>query len=559
MSIGKNGIFEIAGNPFTGRITWSETYDIDRNVSILSIDNVEVKSSSWYGFGYYPSGTVSVDGVTVATLSSGSGTHYVELPNKNTYYAIKPTGNDGKFPWLSNEITHNTDGKKSVVISVSIGLYTTNGGGGSGNKFTGSVTIDLTDIPRASAITSVDAVTLGNACNVLWTPLSASFGYRLGFYLGDWSYETDMIHPNTTAPYTYTGYVIPLEVANQITDSPNGTMTVTLYTYSNEAQIGEASTTTITATVPDNEETKPAISMELSLVTDLAYPFSDLYIQNLTKVAADISAEGQYGASIEAYQMVIGGGVYGDPYVSGYLTRTGEVTVTGKATDSRGNVGSVDKSIYVIPYSKPALVPADGETNIVCARCDAIGILTDSGTYLKVKAKRNYSPVLFNGTQMNFCQIRYRCDGGSWNTILHDNATSDEIDIVISNAVPSTTKAYTIEIGVVDSLGYESSAVIIVPSDQVDFHMRDGGDGAAFGEYSQDAKVLAVAKSWELRVKGKATVGGSPVVTMATVVDILMPPGCEYRTTSDVDPATIIGGTWELKESGAVRVWTRTT
>ena len=551
MFIGKSGSFEITGNPFSGRITWFETYDIDRNVSIISIDSIEAKSSSWYGYGYYPGGTVSIDGVTVGTLSSGSGTHYVELSSKNTYYAIRATGDAGKFPWVSNEIVHNTDGTKSVVISVSIGLYN-NSGGGSGNKFTGSVTIDLTDIPRASAITSAEAVTLGNACNVLWTPLSTSFGYKLRFSLGDWSHETDIIRPNTTAPYSYTGFVIPMEVANQITNSPNGTMAVTLYTYSgDEVQIGEASTTTFTVTVPDNEETKPAVSMELSLVNELAYPFNDLYIQNLTKVSANISAEGKYGAGIEAYQMVIGGGVYGDPYVSGYLTRTGEVTVTGQATDSRGYVGKVDKTISVIPYAKPAIVPADGETDIVCARCDENGILTDSGTYLKIKAKRSYSKVISDGDQRNFCAFRYRCNGGDWVPIPADG---DEIDTNLSGVVTSTTIAYTIEVGVIDDLGYEASVLIIVPSDQVEFHLREGGDGAAFGEYAEDAKVLAVAESWELRVKGKLTIGG------LTLLDMFYPVGSIYMSVNDASPATFLGGTWERMSSAdfAEYIWKRT-
>jgi hypothetical protein len=541
---GKSGSFEITGNPFSGRITWRETYDIDKNVSIISIDSIEAKSSSWYGYSYYPSGTVSIDGVTVGTMSSGSGTHRVSLGAINTYYLIKPTGNSGAFPWVSSEIPHNADGTKNVSISVSIGLYRASGDAGSGNKFTGSATIELTTIPRASAITSAEAVTLGNPCNVLWTPLSTSFSYKLGFSLGDWSYETDMIRPNTTAPYSYTGLVIPMEVANQITNSPNGAMTVTLYTYSNEAQIGEASTTTFTVTVPDNEDTKPAVSMDLSLVTNLAYPFDDLYIQNLTKVAADISAEGKYGAGINAYQMVIGGGVYGDPYVSGYLTRTGEVTVTVQATDSRGYVGKVDKTISVIPYAKPAIVPADGETGIVCARCDANGTLTDSGTYLKVKANRSYSKVISNGEQRNFCAFRYRCNGGGWVPI---PSYGDVLDTILSEVVTSTTTSYTIEVGVIDDLGYEATELIIVPSDQVEFHLREGGDGAAFGEYAEDSKVLSVAESWELKVKGRLTVKGKDVggVDKDALLEMIYPVGSIYMSVNEVSPATFLGGTWE--------------
>jgi hypothetical protein len=293
--------------------------------------------------------------------------------------------------------------------------------------------------------------------------------------------------------------------------------------------------------------------MVLSIVSDLASPFNEMYIQNLTKVDADIFAYGQYGATIKSQQLALGGAVYGDPFVTDILTTTGETIVTAKATDSRGYVGKMEQGIYVIPYGKPALVPAEGETNIVCCRCDALGNITDSGTYLKIKAKRSYSPVMSNGKQYNFCTIRYRCDGGAWHTILAGNASGDEVDVVIPNVVTSTTSAYTIEVGVIDDIGKEASAIIIVPSDSVEFHLREGGNGAAFGEYAEDANVLAVAENWELRVKGSMTIGGK------TLLDMFYPVGSIYLSANSTNPATFLGGNWERISSTAFAdyIWKR--
>ena len=236
---------------------------------------------------------------------------------------------------------------------------------------------------------------------------------------------------------------------------------------------------TLPVIIPE-AEAKPVVSMTLKPVSSLAAPFNSLYIQNLTKVDAELSAEGKYGATITSLQMVIGNAVYGDPYISGYLTQTGNVAVTGKATDSRGLVGTAEQIINVIPYSKPAIVPAEGQTDIVCARCDADGNFTDSGTYLRIIARRDYKPV----DGKNFCTIRYRVIGGSWATILEGSASGDEVDKVISGVVTSTTASYSIEIGVVDTLGNTSSVTKIVPTDKVDVHLRDGGGGVAFGTYS---------------------------------------------------------------------------
>lgn len=374
------------------------------------------------------------------------------------------------------------------------------------------------------SITSASDVVLGNACSVNWTPVTDNFYYKLEFSMGGWRDTTEVIHPGVTTSYSYTGYVIPMEAAYQIPSDAEGTMAVALYTYSDSGctEFVSEDTKTFSVTVPDNEDTKPSVDMEVSLVSDLPSNFDGLFIQNLTKVGADISANGQYGASIEGLQMVMGGDAYGDPFVSGLITQTGNVTVTAKATDSRGFIGKAERTIYVIPYAKPALIPADGETDIVCVRCDENGNITDSGTYLKIKAKRSYSPVESNGVQHNFCRIQYRCNGGNWYTILDENASTDELDIIISGVVISTTSAYTIEVCVVDDIGNEATALIIVPSDNVEFHLREGGDGAAFGEYAQEAKVLSVAESWELKVKGKATIGGSLKLESNMASDIPM-------------------------------------
>ena len=528
------------------KVNWKETYDIELNRSTVSIVSIEVKSSWYYEVVYYLAGNISVDGTAAITMNSNQGTHSVNWSALNKYATVR--GDMGAV-----DITHEDDGTKSVVISVSVSGHTTSGNYGSGWKVNGTQTVELTDIPRAATIRSAGDVTLGNACSVSWTPAATSFRYQLEFRLGGWSYTTELLHPNTVSNYTYTGYEIPLEVANHITDSPTGTMTATLRTYSDSdgaVLVGE-DTEEFTVTVPDNEDTKPVVGMELSLVSDLPHPFDTLYIQNLTKVAASLSAEGQYGAGIDLLQMVIGGTAYGDPYVSGYLTQTGDVAVTGKATDSRGHVGKAEHTIHVIPYAKPAIVPAEGESDIVCVRCDVSGNITDSGTYLKIKAKRSYSKVISEGVQHNTCQFQYRVNGGSWVPI---PASSDELDTKLSGVVTSTTMAYSIDIGVVDDLGYEAFASFIVPSDQVEFHLREGGDGAAFGEYAEDAKVLAVAASWELRIKGKLTVGG------LSLLDMFYPVGSIYMSVNDTNPATFMGGIWERLSSAdfAEYIWKRT-
>lgn len=371
---------------------------------------------------------------------------------------------------------------------------------------------------------------------------SSSFTHKLTYSFGG---ATGTIAEGVGDSYVWTP---SLELARNIPNAPSGVCTISCTTYNGGTLIGTAQAVTCTLVVPDNEDTKPVVGMSLSFVCD--HPFDGVCVQNLTKVSAEMVVNGKYGASIKSQQMVVGNSVYDAPFLSGYLTQTGETAVTGKATDSRGYVGKTEQTITVIPYAKPMLIPADGETDIVCCRCDGAGNITDSGTWLKIKAKRHYSPVVSDGVQHNFCSIRYRINGSGWNTILYGNEAEDEVDVEIPNGVADTTKAYTIEVGVVDDMGYEASVTIIVPSDQVEFHLRQGGEGAAFGEYAQEAKVLSVAESWELKVKGRLTVGGMELVELFKEINLELnyPIGKLYISEDDADPGTFLGGTWERVE-----------
>ena len=305
-------------------------------------------------------------------------------------------------------IEHDADGQKDFFVYAEVGIYDWDA-----NR-SGSQTFTLPPLARASGITSVDDVTLGNKCSVTWTPESASLTYTVEFWLGDypgyWYYETPVIRPNKTDPYTYTGYTIPLEVAQYITDGTTATMSVCLNTYSDRyaENVVDWDETEITVTVPDNKYTQPNVSMTLEPESNLASTFDGLYIQGRTKVKATISGSGKYGAIINSYSIESDGKRYyaEDGFTTDYLANAGDVTIYGYAEDSRGITGSTSQVLSVIPYSNPKIVAVNGEAEVVAARCDENGILSDKGTCLKIKAKRSYSPVKVDGEQKNYCQIR---------------------------------------------------------------------------------------------------------------------------------------------------------
>ena len=399
-------------------------------------------------------------------------------------------------------VSHNSDGTKSISISAE-GYV----GGTSLKSTTCSGTAKLDSIARASTITSAGDVILGDLCGVKWTPMAKSFRYKLKFSLGSWSHTTGAIHPNTTSAYMYSGYTIPLDVANQVTSATSGTMTATLYTYSDSGatkQVGSASSKTFTIKIPGNEDTWPTVTMSLSPVSSLPSAFAGLYIQGKTKVKATLSATGKYGADIKSYSMKVEGTSY-PGLTSGYLPNYGSIKVYGDALDTRAFIGITSEDITVLAYSKPKI------TVNACGRCDENGNLSDSGTYLKIKATRSYSAVTSDGSQKNFCQIRYRYKETSassysaWTTILaKDSISGNTVETgALLGGVLAVDKTYQVQVQAIDDIGDYADTTIEVPTEMVHTHKAKNGIG--FGKYCEGEKLMDVA--WDAHFHGDVLIG----------------------------------------------------
>lgn len=408
-------------------------------------------------------------------------------------------------------INHGSDGTKKITVSVEAAIYY------HAVNCSGSDTFTLTQIPRASEITTAGAVTLGNACNVKWTPKASSFYYKLVFKLGNLTETKTGIAPKKTSAYTYSGFTIPLSWASEVTTSNTGEATVTLTTHTASSctssnQVGAADSETFTVTVPENTSTQPTLSVTLEPVSALSSAFAGLYIQGKCKVKGTIAASGKYGATIKSTTMSVEGKSYdsGDNYTSDYLSQYGEITVTTVTKDSRGFSTTVTSKIPVIAYSKPQIIAASGESDVVAARCDNGGSLSDSGTYLKIKAKRSYSQVNSGGAQRNFCQIRYRyklesaTDYSSWTTILASNSldSNEIITGALLGGVLALDRSYLVQVGVVDDIGGSSSTTVTVPTDKVYMHRDKNKRALAFGKYIEDANCIDIAEDITLRVRG---------------------------------------------------------
>lgn len=441
--------------------------------------------------------------------------------SRGSYVGTTSDTFDGSIPkfagtrWLvenkSFTVTHDAEGKATATIYWKWGV---NSPWGQTEHPSGSFTITLPTIARASTITSVADANIGSTTKVVWTPRSKSFYYKLKLSIGDWKYTTPAIFPQKTTAYTYTTETIPYSVGSCLaSDSKKGTMTATLYTYSDSActkQVGSATSKTFTVTLPENSRTQPTVFMDISPVNTAGKAWESVYVQGISKVKATFSGDGIYGATISQYKMKVGGMIYStSPYTSGVLANDKTMTVTGYAIDSRGFTGTTTQDITVLPYGKPKIAACTDEKEVICARCKSDGTLDDSGTYLRIKAMRSFSKLVYEGTQHNFCALQYRykvTDGSysSWKDLLTRTTTStDVVDVKLADICSSVTHSYVVQLRVQDDVsGASTPETFNIPTDAQDFHLKEGGGGAAFGKYSEMNKTVEIAEDWELVVHG---------------------------------------------------------
>ena len=463
--------------------------------------------------------------------TSGTGTFYISINGVTT--KANATLNITESGWVQAvtatvNVTHNNDGTKSVSISAWGSIPDTTLSSTSVNA-----TVTLDTIAREGAITSVSCSTkyFDGTLTYKYAPKSASHYTRCNIAVnlgGEYIAVKTINHgQKSAASQTQTVTLSESELSiiyNKFPDSTDGVLRFTLRTYSDSGyskQIGDADYKEITLYIPSNSDTQPTATMTLTPVSSLPSPFDSLYIKGRTKVDANFTnVEGKYGATVEYCKVTICGKNYGSPYTSEYITTDGDVAVTATLTDSRGHARVYTKTVTFIPYTNPRILPASGENGIVCARCNASGNLSESGTYLKIKAKRNYSPVESGGAQKNFCKIRYRYKAeqgsySSWTTILAADAASDEVETgALLGGTLSIQSSYSVQIQAIDDIGEYSEVTITVPTDRVYMHRVGSMRSLGFGEYVTEGNMVSIAEDITTRFRGKVNFAGEAWINL---------------------------------------------
>ena len=446
------------------------------------------------------------------------GDAYWSINGKKTYYTFNYTSP----AWYvlgerTEEIIHNNDGTKTVTLSGEWCSAISGGWAPYSLSVSGEVT--LPTIPRAT-VPSMGAATIGEEVTIILPRASSTFTHTLTYSFGSASGTIG------SALGTSAVWRLPESLAAQIPHDPGGTGTLTCVTYSGSTLIG-SKTIAFTASVPGSM--KPALTPGWATVT---YDNSGTkasairaWVQGYSKARAEFDDSRitcKQGASVRGYSITyLGKTVSESPYRTETIGGTA-ATVRCTVTDSRGLSAYEDFEIAIHPYAPPAL------TGAMLYRADGDGAASDSGTHIAGRATANYYPI--GGENAATIRGYWKAVGGSYGS--GEALSSGVTGIISGSAVISTDRSYVAKLVITDSLGNTAEFEDSIPTERVAFHLKEGGNGAAFGKVAETEYVLELAEDWELKVKGKR------------LLDLIYPVGSIYMSVNSASPDTLFGGTW---------------
>lgn len=426
---------------WAGKITWSIT---EQSVS-GNYSRVYIYAGMWKTDGYptssnsYTSGTINING------TSYSLTGYQQFKDEVCIFEDTVT------------IYHNSDGSKSFNISLSCSGQS--GTSLSGVTLSGSGTVALTTIPRASGL-SVSNGTLGTAQTITADRKASTFTHTLQWSAGN---KSGIIATMSSA--TSWNFTPPMDVANEIPNASSITMVFTLETYNGNTSVGSVSKS-VTMSLPSTVVPTVDFSME-----DITTYFAELgkYLQYNSRLHILATAEGAYGSTIISYKVEVDGTVYTTAEVTtGTLQTEGTSQVKVTVTDSRNRTATATKDIEVQSYNAPRI------TLLTVHRCNQDGTENQSGQYAKVTYSYSVSSSS-SGTPT----LKYKkANDTNYTSISLPSGQSADNATYIFQADDGS--AYDIELVISDSYGTASRRTSVSTGYTI-MHFPANGRGVTFG------------------------------------------------------------------------------
>ena len=323
-------------------------------------------------------------------------TYTLTINGTQVYYKARTSYSTQEFPAARGSIsgsltvTHNTNGSKSVAVSLSTAIYTT-------TVSTKSGTWTLDNIGRASTVAWGSSY-IGDSATYSISASNSSYTHHISFTcLG----QTTVVGSSLSSGYYE--FIIPVSYYDVLGSNESAEATGICKTYNGTTLIG---TTAFGFTIhaKTGSEVAPILDVEAYDTNSTTYNLTgntSAMISGYSNIYYSVSATPQNGATISSYSIV--NGVYSRTATSGTFTGTTYSTVTFTVTDSRGNIARKTITLDKIEY-----VPLT--CNLVSSNMSTAGSMT-------ITVNGNYFNQSF-GNLNNTLSVyyRYKQDNGSYSS-----------------------------------------------------------------------------------------------------------------------------------------------
>lgn len=432
----------------------------------ITIEMGACNGNKTFGYNIY----ASVDGGTAVKIKDNSPNQW----SAGTYSASFYISGDTTGTSLSYTVTLSTNAPRG---STSYSYYT------SISSYSPPAT-EPASVPTLSAA----ATKLGSAVIIYTNRQNSRYKHTLTYACGG---ATGTIASNVTTSYTWTP---PTSLLDYVTSS--GTpCTITCTTYYSSTNKG-SNVVSLTLYPPD--DALPVVSdgwYQVERVNVTAAEGISEWIKGYSKAKVTFDASKvtpQYESTISEFSVTYAGvaaAAVDNVATTGVLTGV-SAKITVKVTDSRGFSATVDHTITLLDYAPPTI------TEIDIYRSDSQKAKDDDGRYLCAKAVAGCASL--NGKNSVTLTGAYKRNGAtSYNT---EVTMQGGVYALVNSAEVSDELSYMVRLKVTDALGTVTAYEQLVSTKAVAFHLKSGGQGAAFGKLSEADNELELAPGWSLKI-----------------------------------------------------------
>lgn len=389
---------------------------------------------------------------TIKSSASKDGSVTINGTKYTFTFGAALSGNQNKTLFTKTvDVSHGSDGKKTLSVSATCGINVTLSGTYHGNVSVSGSTV-LATIPRRTPVSTPSSGTFGTALTITHARPSTGFTVTLRYACGNKSHTIA-----SKVSRDSTSWIVPKSLQSQIPKSTSIAMTIYCDTYSNNTLIGTTSTS-FTCNIAD--DCVPTLSSLSCINPDTGDTY---YWQTVSKLCAEVGCDGVYDSTITKYVMEVDGQTitnYKNIISSGILTGSGAKDVKITITDSRGKTATKTwtNAFTVTAYAKPSITNftckrtgVDEDGNEVVSNLGTIGYFSASGSFHSNATSQTrifkYKPTVSNTwTTINLSNTNYTdyqfsialSAGSAYNLkfIMQDNVTSVEQNIVMQNLYP---------------------------------------------------------------------------------------------------------------------------